>query len=77
MYSKFVVLLYLNTSGLEFQGGKTQFYDTHFNKTINIIPRKNRTVIFDIDLFHSGEKVFNVIETKKWIGTEIICQQNF
>ena len=75
MYSKFVVLIYLNSSGLDFQGGHTQFYDNNFNKTINIIPKKNRTVIFDIDLFHSGEKVFNVIETKKWIGTEIICQE--
>lgn len=75
MYSKFVILTYLNSSNKEFQGGYTQFYDNNFNKTINVIPKKNRTVIFDIDLFHSGEKVYNVIKTKKWIGTEIICQK--
>jgi prolyl 4-hydroxylase len=67
-YSKFTVLTYLNS---DFEGGQTQFYDDRFNKTHIIEPRTNRTLVFDIDLFHSGEPV--VSGSKFWIGTELVC----
>lgn len=72
--SKFTVLTYLN--GPEsFSGGETVFYDDLFNKTYSIKPERNKTLIFDIDLFHSANFVFNVNTPKRWIGTELICQQ--
>ena len=67
-YSKFTVLTYLND---EYEGGNTQFYDERFAKTVTIKPRTNRTLIFDIDLFHSGEPVLS--GSKYWIGTELVC----
>ena len=53
MYSKFVVLTYLNTSGLDFQGGHTQFYDNNFNKTITFTELK-------YELIPHGFVVFNI-----------------
>lgn len=69
-YSKFTVLTYLND---DFEGGCTKFYDDCFNHTITIEPKPNRTLIFDIDLFHSGEPVTN--GSKYWIGTELVCSK--
>lgn len=69
-YSKFTVLTYLNDN---FIGGKTKFYDMNFRETSSISPKKNRTLIFDIDLYHSGEPV--VEGTKNWIGTELVCKK--
>jgi hypothetical protein len=65
--SRYTVLLYLNDN---FSGGHTNFYTNDFKKTVSIIPKKNKVLIFDISLFHSGENVFG--GTKKWIGTELI-----
>lgn len=67
-YSKFTVLTYLNK---DFEGGETKFYDDRFNNTLTIQPFQNRTLVFDIDLFHSGEPV--VSGSKFWIGTELVC----
>ena len=67
-YSKYTVLTYLND---DFEGGNTIFYDNNFNQIIKIKPKKGLTLLFDIDFFHSGEKVIN--NTKYWIGTEIVC----
>jgi hypothetical protein len=68
-YSKFTLLTYLNDN---FIGGNTQFYDESFNETVMIVPNKNKTLIFDIDLFHKGNVI--VKGTKYWIGTEIVCK---
>lgn len=73
-YSKFSTLTYLNGNE-DFEYGNTQFYDENLNKTISITPKKNRTLIFDIDLFHSGEIVKNVTVPKRWLGTELICKE--
>jgi hypothetical protein len=69
-YSKYTVLTYLNDN---YEGGNTQFYTNIFNKTVTIQPKKNRTLIFDIDLFHSGEIVTK--GEKYWIGTELVCKK--
>lgn len=69
-YSKFTVLTYLNH---DYQGGNTIFYDDNFNKTFTIDPLQNRTLIFDINVFHSGEQV--VQGSKFWIGTELVCAE--
>lgn len=68
-YSKFTLLTYLNDN---FVGGNTQFYDGSFNETVTIVPIKNKTLIFDIDLFHKGNMIISGI--KYWIGTEIVCK---
>jgi hypothetical protein len=70
-YSKYTVLTYLNDS---FEGGQTKFYDKMFKNLVTITPKRNRTLIFDIDLFHSGEQVLS--GNKYWIGTELICSKN-
>ena len=69
-YSKFTVLTYLNDN---YEGGNTQFYSDNLLKTVTIHPKKNTTLIFDIDLFHSGEIVTK--GTKYWIGTELVCSK--
>jgi hypothetical protein len=70
LYSKFTVLTYLND---DFSGGETQFYSPTFEKTAVISPKTNRTLIFDIDLFHSGEMVTS--GCKYWIGTELVASK--
>ena len=70
MYSKFTVLTYLND---DFIGGNTQFFDSKLIPTISIIPKKNKTLLFDIDLFHKGEMIIQGV--KYWIGTEIVCKR--
>lgn len=67
--SKFTLLIYLND---DFNGGRTVFYDSlSFEKTVEIVPVCGRTLLFDIDFFHSGEQVLT--GEKKWIGTELVC----
>ena len=67
--SKFTVLTYLND---DFEGGNTVFYDGNFNKTVEIEPKKGRTLIFDINLFHAGMEVTH--GNKLWIGTELVAK---
>lgn len=69
-YSKFTVLIYLND---EFEGGRTTFYDNNFKQTVSITPKPNKTLVFDIDLYHCGEMVSK--GNKFWIGTELVCQK--
>lgn len=68
-YSKFTFLTYLND---DFVGGATQFYDASFKKTVSIHPERNKTLLFDIDLFHQGCAV--VSGRKRWIGSELVCR---
>jgi hypothetical protein len=70
LYSKFTMLIYLN---YDFLGGETVFYDNNLLETCRITPKKNKTLIFDIDLFHSGSIVTS--GTKYWIGTELLIQR--
>jgi hypothetical protein len=73
LFSKFTVLTYLNDN---FEGGKTTFYDHNFIETTQIQPKRGRTLVFDIDLYHKGEMVTKGI--KQWIGTELVCfKSNF
>lgn len=69
MYSKFTLLTYLND---DFIGGATQFYNSNLERTITIEPAINKTLIFDIDLFHKGDIILQ--GSKRWIGTEIVCR---
>jgi hypothetical protein len=69
-YSKFTVLTYLND---DYEGGYTKFFDNDFKETVSIVPKRNRTLIFDIDLYHSGEKVTE--GNKYWIGTELVVSK--
>ena len=64
-YSKFTLLTYLTD---DFLGGETIFYTDEEN--IQITPETNKTIFFDIDLFHEGLKV--VSGNKLWIKSEII-----
>lgn len=66
--SRFTVLTYLNDG---FGGGNTVFYDDNFIKTVEVMPKKGRTLVFDIELFHEGQPV--LCGEKLWIGTELVC----
>lgn len=66
--SKFTVLTYLND---DFEGGETVFYDSNFKETCRVHAKKGRTLVFDINLFHSGSMV--QVGEKRWIGTELVC----
>jgi hypothetical protein len=68
-YSKFTLLTYLND---DYKGGKTTFYTDELEETVTIEPKRNKTLFFDIDLFHKGGMVEE--GTKYWIGTEIVCE---
>ena len=68
--SKFTVLVYLDE---DFIGGHTTFYDYEFQKTVDIVPKMGRTLMFDIDLYHAGEAVIS--GKKNWIGTEVVCDK--
>lgn len=70
LYSKFTVLTYLNDN---FDGGHTQFYNNDFQKTVSIEPKENRTLIFDIDLYHKGDQITK--GEKYWIGTELVVSK--
>lgn len=64
-YSKFTILTYLTD---DFVGGETQFYTDE--GMIQIKPEKNKTICFDIELFHEGNKVMS--GNKIWIKTEVV-----
>lgn len=70
LYSKFTLLTYLNDN---YEGGETIFYTNNLVETNKIIPKINKTIIFDINLFHKSNVVLN--GNKYWIGTEIICEK--
>lgn len=69
-YSKYTVLTYLND---DYEGGNTVFYDDNFKKTCEIKPKSNRTLIFDIDLYHQGCRVLK--GSKYWLGSELVCKK--
>lgn len=71
-YSKYTLLLYLND---DYNGGTTSFYTNDFQKTFYIVPKRGRVLCFDIDLFHSGDKVSDGV--KCWIGTELVCGKTY
>jgi hypothetical protein len=68
LLSKFTVLTYLND---DFEGGDTIFYDDMFRETCRVKPKRGRTLIFDIDVYHAGAVVQK--GCKCWIGTELVC----
>lgn len=63
------VLIYLND---DFSGGVTRFVDESFRPVCGIQPKRNRTLCFDIDIFHQGDEV--TIGTKRWFGTELVVE---
>uniref|UniRef100_A0A6C0C8W6 Prolyl 4-hydroxylase alpha subunit domain-containing protein n=1 Tax=viral metagenome TaxID=1070528 RepID=A0A6C0C8W6_9ZZZZ len=65
--SNYTLLIYLND---DYDGGTTAFFDDKFNPILDIVPKKGMALLFDIDLWHQGNKV--VDGTKYWIGCEII-----
>lgn len=65
-YSRYTVLTYLND---DFQDGCTRFYNNGFQEWFDVVPKRGRTLLFDIDLFHSGMPVTSGV--KHWIGTEV------
>lgn len=69
---KFTCLIYLNDT---FEGGETVFYQDADgkNEVTTIKPKTGMALLFDIDWFHSGNKVKN--GKKHWIGFEIIMAQ--
>ena len=69
--SRYTVLTYLND---DFEGGHTQFYNSEFKKTVSIVPKRGKTLCFDINLFHAGDEVFKT--AKYWIGTELVCRRS-
>ncbi len=71
IYSKMTMLTYLND---DYNGGNTVFYDINFKETNIINPQRNKTLIFDIDLFHEGKEVKGHIP-KYWIGYELIFKK--
>jgi hypothetical protein len=71
VYSKFTVLTFLNA---DFVGGCTEFYTDRFEATHTVSPRANRTLVFDIDLYHRGAAVLSGAP-KRWVGTELVCRR--
>lgn len=66
--SRWTLLIYLND---DFEGGETVFYHTDiWAETHRIRPRKGMALLFDIDLWHSGQPLLR--GQKYWIGCEII-----
>ncbi len=65
--SRWTLLIYLND---DFDGGDTTFYDNNWQITDVIKPVKGTALLFDIDLWHRGNKIFS--GNKRWIGCEII-----
>ena len=68
----YTLLIYLND---DFEGGNTIFYNTSdWNISRIIKPEKGKAIIFDINLWHSGDKILS--GCKKWIGCELIDRFN-
>jgi hypothetical protein len=65
--TRYTMLIYLND---DFTGGNTVFYDTSFNVTRVVVPKKGSCLVFDIDLWHEGREILN--GNKYWIGIELI-----
>ena len=68
--SKFTALVYLGDTGVDFDGGATQFYTDDLEPTARIEPRRGRVLLFDIDRFHRACPVERGV--KAWIGLELI-----
>jgi hypothetical protein len=64
------LLIYLNDN---FIGGETSFYDNDFNHVVTIKAKKGRAILFNILIWHTGEKIIE--GEKSWIGTEIISNK--
>jgi hypothetical protein len=70
--TRYTLLIYLND---EFEGGNTIFYDTDTWAVTKVVkPERGKALIFDIDLWHSGEPLIS--GSKMWIGCEIIDSFN-
>ncbi len=69
--TRYTLLIYLND---DFNGGETIFFTDHFSVLKTIIPKRGACLIFDIDLWHKGNKIIN--GTKYWIGCELIAPFN-
>lgn len=66
--SRWTLLIYLND---DFEGGETVFYHTDtWAETHRIRPHTGMALLFDIDLWHSGQPLLR--GQKFWIGCEII-----
>lgn len=65
--TNYTLLAYLNDG---FKGGQTVFYDNNFKETVRVTPKAGTCIVFDIDLWHQGSKVFD--GQKHWIGCELI-----
>lgn len=67
--SNYTLLIYLNDN---FKGGRTIFYDNCFQKIVEIKPKKGMALLFDINLWHKAEEIYE--GEKYWIGCEIISK---
>lgn len=67
--SRHTLLIYLND---DIDGGGTQFFDESWKASCCVQPRRNRTLCFDIELFHQGNPVTR--GRKRWLGTELIAE---
>lgn len=67
--SSHTLLIYLNDN---FEGGETTFYSDEFKRLFSIKPKKGMALLFDINLWHTGE----ILKTgeKYWIGCEFISK---
>jgi hypothetical protein len=69
--SRFTLLIYLNDN---FDGGETIFFDDDFNELLRVVPTKGSALLFDIEMWHKGNKITKGI--KYWIGCEIVGRYN-
>ena len=67
--SQYTLLIYLND---DFEGGTTSFFTDNFQPTVTIHPKQGTALLFDIDLWHKGDKLIS--GEKYWIGCELIAK---